>query len=206
GGARDSRVELEIVAEDFAAVHGAEGLPGGQRDRVGDEAGRAVTQGDVDAAGVPAAGRAELQPGQAHRHRRVVVRRGQVDHVEGGGVGRGQRHEFKHAVVVLNVAAPVVVVGAFGHQGFGHQQRVGRAVGNVRDPGDPGRAAIAVEVSEGGGDGRGGRHVVLDRTPVDDVVAAAALVEGGRVGEVGAVVAGAVIEGHLGPGQAVQAS
>src|SRR5262245_35711335 len=71
------------VADDLAAVHRAQRLPGRQRDGVVHEADRAVEQRDVDPGGVPAAGGAELAAGRGHRHERVLVGDGPVDHVRG---------------------------------------------------------------------------------------------------------------------------
>src|SRR5262245_60744562 len=45
------------IGRRFAAVHRAQGLPGGQVDGIRDETDRAVAQADVDAVGMPAAGR-----------------------------------------------------------------------------------------------------------------------------------------------------
>src|SRR5262249_40992213 len=76
GAQTASRFMPGLLREDLAAVHRPHRLPGGQVDAVGDEADRAVGQGGVDAARVPAAGRVDPRRGAAVRagHRRVVVR------------------------------------------------------------------------------------------------------------------------------------
>src|SRR5262249_14837624 len=65
-------------------------------------------------------------------------------------------------------------------------------------------AAVAVGVGEGTNGTRCWCSVVLDVAPVDDVVAAAALVVGGRRIQVGPNVAGAVVQSQPGTAQAGQ--
>src|SRR5437867_700866 len=83
---------------------------------------------------LPASGGAVLQCSRSrHRHQRVPVGDRPVDHVWGGAVGSRHRHELEDAVVVVDIAPPVIVVVAPGPQGFRQQQGVGGAVANVRD-------------------------------------------------------------------------
>src|SRR5262249_14075253 len=99
---------IEVGPGQVVAVHGAEGLPGRQRDAVRHKMDRAIGHGDVHTARVPAAGSVELFAGHAYRHQRVVIGDRPVHHVAHGAVRRGKRHEMVRAVVVLNIPAPVV--------------------------------------------------------------------------------------------------
>src|SRR4051812_39868123 len=105
---------LPVGAGDVLAARGTQRLPGGQLDAVGDELDAAVAEQDVDAARVPAARGVELGAGRGRRHAQAGVRVGAdpVDHVRRAGVGGGEHHEAEGAVVVHEVAAPVVVVVA----------------------------------------------------------------------------------------------
>src|SRR5579871_2464576 len=194
--------ESSKVAHDFAAVHRAERLPGCQVNGVGNKTDRSVAQCDIDPAGMPAAGGAVLTPSRGHGHERVIVGDGPVDHIGGTAVGSGDCHELEDAVIVLDVAPPIVILMAPGPEGFRHQQRVGSSVGDISDLGDSWGRAVAFEVCERSGwVCRLWGGIVLDRSPIDDIVTTPAIIAPLSRGHLVLVrperVAGAVVEWHI---------
>src|SRR5689334_9605834 len=111
--------------------------------------------------------------------------------------------EAKDAVVVVNVAAPIVVLLAPGHEVLGHQQRVRSAVNDMANRHRGGNAVLAGDVVKGSIAELGRVSVILDVAPVDDVVAAGTFVIGGVL--LIADVAGAVVEVNDRAAEAVHA-
>src|SRR5262245_36145895 len=113
-----------VVARQIIAVHGTQGHPGCQGNAVGDPADGPVAEGGVNTAGMPAAGGIILLVSRSRGcwHERVsgVSEPAGVDLVRRRRVGREKRMKPEEAVVVVNVAAPVVVFRCPGPQVFRH--------------------------------------------------------------------------------------